>query len=97
MGTAVALRWVPRSWQGRFRTFDQGIKPGVSLATGAACEGVLSFAINMVILWSLTTRWGLAWRTQLCSCSLCSLGRRACGRSKFRRAVGTCAVTCPAA
>ena len=58
VGTAVALRWVPHSWQGRFRTFDQGIKAGVSLTTGAACEGVLSFAINMVILWSLTTRWG---------------------------------------
>ena len=29
----------------------------MSLTAGAACEGVLSFAINMVILWSLNTRW----------------------------------------
>ena len=52
----MALRWVPRDWQGRFRTFDQGPKPGVSLALGAACEGVLSFASNLVVLWSAHTR-----------------------------------------
>ena len=57
VGTAVALRWVPGDWQGRFRTFDQGPKPGVSLALGAACECILSFAINMVVLWSAHTRW----------------------------------------
>ena len=57
MGTAVALRWVPHDWQGRFRTFDQGPKPGVSLALGAACECILSFAINLVVLWSAHTRW----------------------------------------
>jgi len=58
VGTAVALRWVPRGWQGRFRTFDRGLKPGVSLAAGAACEGALSFLINLVVLWSLATRCG---------------------------------------
>lgn len=57
LGTAVALRWVPHDWQGRFRTFDQGPKPGVSLALGAACECILSFAINLVVLWSAHTRW----------------------------------------
>ena len=56
VGTAVALRWVPHDWQGRFRTFDQGPKPGVSLALGAACECILSFAINLVVLWSAHTR-----------------------------------------
>ena len=53
----MALRWVPRGWQGRFRTFDQGPKPGVSLALGAACECILSFTINLVVLWSAHTRW----------------------------------------
>ena len=57
LGTAVALRWVPHDWQGRFRTFDQGPKPGVSLALGVACECILSFAINLVVLWSAHTRW----------------------------------------
>ncbi|KAK9834829.1 hypothetical protein WJX81_001937 [Elliptochloris bilobata] len=55
-GTTVVLRWVPQAWQGRFRTFDQTLKVGVSLGLGAACEGVLSFAINLVVLWSLSTR-----------------------------------------
>ena len=67
VGSAVALRWVPRDWQGRFHTFDQGPKPGVSLALGAACEGLLSFAINLVVLWSATTRWALeAWPVLPC-------------------------------
>ena len=80
MGTAVALRWVPRGWQGRFRTFDRGLKPGVSLAAGAACEGALSFLINLVVLWSLATRCGCTPRcTRAVKSPFCVLPQCACG------------------
>jgi len=80
VGTAVALRWVPRGWQGRFRTFDRGLKPGVSLAAGAACEGALSFLINLVVLWSLATRCGCTPRcTRAVKSPFCVLPQCACG------------------
>jgi hypothetical protein len=50
----VLKRWwcwvVPRSKVGGLA---QGVKPGVTLAEGAACEAALAFFLNLAILYSM--------------------------------------------
>ncbi|KAK9810267.1 hypothetical protein WJX72_007660 [[Myrmecia] bisecta] len=53
VGAAAALRAIPPAWQSKFPNFGKGLRPGVSLGSGMACEATLGFLLNLCVLWSI--------------------------------------------
>ena len=56
VGAYLAIQYIPGAWQTQFGALSQGVKPGVSLRAGVACEAALAFLLNLVILYSLSGR-----------------------------------------
>lgn len=56
LGAAAALKVIPSSWQSKFGNYAHGVMPGVTLSQGFLAEALLSFILNIVILWSMETR-----------------------------------------
>ncbi len=56
VGAYLAIQYIPAAWQTQFGALAQGVKPGVSLQAGVACEAALAFLLNLVILYSLSGR-----------------------------------------
>ena len=54
LGAYAAIQYIPPSWQTDFAALSSGVKPGVSLWAGSACEAILAFLLNMAILYSLS-------------------------------------------
>ena len=53
LGAYAAIHYIPSPWQTEFDALSSGIKPGVSLWAGVACEAILAFLLNVAILYSL--------------------------------------------
>lgn len=56
VGAGAALKMVPRPWQAKFGNYAHGVSPGASLLQGFCAEALLSFLLNIVILWAMETR-----------------------------------------
>jgi glycerol uptake facilitator-like aquaporin len=53
LGAYAAIQYIPAPWQSDFDALSSGVKPGVSLWAGVACEAILAFLLNVTILYSL--------------------------------------------
>ncbi|CAL5228070.1 g11138 [Coccomyxa viridis] len=56
LGAGGALHVLPSTWKRTLGPLAHGVKPGVSLAAGVACEFALAFLLNLAIFASMGTQ-----------------------------------------
>lgn len=56
LGAIAALVLIPEALQRNFYKFGLGLRAGVGIAQGCLTEGLLSFLINLSILWSMNAK-----------------------------------------
>lgn len=63
LGATLAILLVPDHLQRSFAGFGLGVRPGVLLWQGVACELALALILNVIVLWSLNANPYLAYWT----------------------------------